>query len=75
MGTHLKAVTGMQFKAVPWQITTLSRDKMLQKNTNQALFGAVTTPSTRQDRAAHLPFAFTMAYSFQNVINHICVIL
>lgn len=75
MGNHLKAVTGVQFKAVPWQVTTFSCDKIGQKNTNQTLFVAVTTPSAYQEVAAHLPLAFTIAYSFQNAINYICVIL
>lgn len=75
MGNHLKAVTGVQFKAVPWQITTLSCDKMLQKNTSQALFVAVTAPSAHQEVAAHLPLAFTIAYSFQNAVNYTCEIL
>lgn len=58
MGNHLKAVTGLQFKAVPWHITPLSCDKIRQKNTNQALFAAVTTASAHQELAAHLPLAF-----------------
>lgn len=75
MGNHLKAVTGLQFKAVPWHITPLSCDKIRQENTNHALFAAVTTASAHQALAAHLPLAFTIAYSFQNAINYICVVL
>lgn len=74
-GEPFKAVIGAQFKVVPWHITSLSCDKVWQKNTNQALLAAVATPTAHQELAAHLPLAFTIENSFQNAINLSCVIL
>lgn len=67
MGNHLNAVTEVQLKAVPWQITTLSYESSARfcRKIQTSLCLLQLTLHPHQEVAPHLPAAFTISPYFK----------